>query len=437
MWLAALAVYVVAIVGRTSFGVAGVMAIDRFHSAASGIALFTAVQVGVYALAQIPTGVAIDRLGPRTMLVAGAVVMGLGQVILGSTTSYSVALVARVLIGLGDATAFLSVMRILPFWFPLHVTPLITQLTAAVGQLGQFISAVPFLALLQFAGWTPAFLTLGVSGVLIALAAAVAVADAPAPIDVDSANDDAGADGAAGAAPIQPAPKAPVRRSVLQPLAKVLKDPVCWFRFFCHWIAMVPIIVFLLLWGVPMMTLGMGLSSAQAGTALTLTTIVQAVAGPVLGVLSQRLGNHRDWGVLAFATLMAGTWLWFLASPTPRGFIAILVVMAVLAISSPVSNYGFDFIRELLDSRVVATGTGLANMGGFTASMLAAQGIGWLLDFSASRSGAPAPASYTWADFRLAWLGLIGVWAIGVAGFFATRRFLQRRKHPRFRVKVE
>ena len=56
VWLGAVAVYAVAILGRTSFGVASVEAIDRFDVDASRIAVFTAVQVGVYAFAQIPTG---------------------------------------------------------------------------------------------------------------------------------------------------------------------------------------------------------------------------------------------------------------------------------------------------------------------------------------------------------------------------------------------
>lgn len=68
----------------------------------------------------------IDKFGPRILLVVGAVIMGVGQVILGFTSNYGVAIFARVLIGAGDATGFLSVMRILPYWFPLHRTPMFT-----------------------------------------------------------------------------------------------------------------------------------------------------------------------------------------------------------------------------------------------------------------------------------------------------------------------
>ena len=118
MWVAAMLVYIVAITGRTSFGVAGLEAMERFDVDASRIAVFTSVQLGIYAFAQIPTGVLIDKYGPRKLLVIGAVIMGVGQVALGLTANYWMAIAARLLIGAGDATAFLSVMRILPYWFP-------------------------------------------------------------------------------------------------------------------------------------------------------------------------------------------------------------------------------------------------------------------------------------------------------------------------------
>ena len=169
VWVAAVLVYIVAITGRTSFGVAGLEAIDRFEVDASRIAVFTSVQLGIYSLAQIPTGMLIDKFGPRRLLVIGSIIMGVGQVSLGFTSNYWVAIAARLLIGAGDATAFLSVMRILPYWFPLHRTPMFTQVTSSLGQLGQFISALPFAMLLGWGGWTLAFVTLGAVGILIAV----------------------------------------------------------------------------------------------------------------------------------------------------------------------------------------------------------------------------------------------------------------------------
>lgn len=425
VWTAAVLVYIVAITGRTSFGVASVDAIDRFQVDASRIAVFTSVQVGVYALAQIPMGMLIDRLGPRRMLVYGAVIMAVGQILLGFTTSYWVAIGARVLIGAGDATAFLSVMRILPYWFPLKKTPLFTQMTSALGQLGQFISAVPFLAILQGPGWATAFISLGAVGVLIALAAGVAVADSPETWAAEKARKQDLADTAAGLTPPErpeQSGKDQARMPVGRLLATVLRDPLCWQGFFNHYSGMLFQIVFTLLWGVPMMTLGMGLSPATVGLVLTLNTVASVCAGPILGPISARLGSNRILATFVMSGSIGVTWLVFFTPDEPRGVVAIIIVNIIMAAFTPSSNLGFDDIREGLDRRIVATATGMANMGGFFGAMISAQAVGLLLDFSADGQ------TYEWNDFRFAWLTVILAWAVGLLGLLIFRILVQRRR---------
>ncbi|MHA2789413.1 MFS transporter [Corynebacterium sp. S7] len=400
VWGAACIVYIVAILGRTSFGVASVDAIDRFQVDASRIAVFTSVQVGVYALSQIPMGLLIDRFGPRRMLVAGALIMGVGQILLGFTTNYWVAIAARVLIGMGDATAFLSVMRILPYWFPLKKTPVFTQLTASFGQIGQFLSAVPFLWLLNTSGWTVAFVTLGAIGILVSLAAFVAVSDAPE----DST-------------PVKAEKKARSgegRVSLGQSLKTVLTSPICWQAFFIHGVSMLYVNVFSLLWGMPLMTLGMGLPQTQAGMVLVVNTISAVIAGPILGIISARAGNKRTNVVFVATAINTGAWVLFFLSPEPRGLVAIIVLNIIMAFATPASNFGFDQIREKLPNGVVATGTGFGNMGGFLAAMIAAQLVGILLDQHSHGQ------SYQWLDFRFAWLAVFGVWAVYMVGLITT-----------------
>ncbi|MGV0326861.1 MFS transporter [Corynebacterium confusum] len=417
VWVAAVLVYIVAITGRTSFGVAGVDAIERFGVDASRIAVFTSVQVGVYALAQIPTGIAIDRFGPRNMLVVGAVVMGIGQVILGFTTHYWVAIGARVLIGGGDATAFLSVMRILPYWFPLHRTPMLTQVTGSMGQLGQFASAVPFLWLLGATGWTAAFVSLGAVGIIIALAAAVAVADSPEKAGVYEDQ----------VVEVQPNSQA---LSIPQRLKSVVTSPVAWQAFFIHYSNLFFQIVVVMMWGVPLMTLGMGLSEASAGLVLTINSVFLVLIGPLHGKISARTGNARDLIAVGFSTLHVLFWAWFFSASEPRGLAAALGFAFIIALCCPSANYGFDLVREHLGRDVVATATGLGNMGGFIAGMLGAQSFAFLLD-SHSQG-----AAYEWGDFRYAAWAILAVWVVGVIGILVTRwlRRVEEEPGPRIRI---
>ena len=405
MWVAAVLVYIVAITGRTSFGVAGLEAIDRFEVDASRIAVFTSVQLGIYSLAQIPTGMLIDRFGPRRLLVIGSVIMGVGQVLLGFTSNYWVAIAARLLIGAGDATAFLSVMRILPYWFPLHRTPMFTQVTSSLGQLGQFISALPFAMLLGWGGWTMAFVTLGAVGILIAVAAAVAVADSPETLGIV---------------------KKPKEKPNAQPesigalLSQVFRSPVAWQAFFIHWVGLAATNVFVMLWGMPMMTQGMEMSKAKSSLVLTLLAVFLVFVGPLHGKISSRAQHVRPWLSLGFVAVHVLAWLLFFAFGTDSGLAAILVVSFITALCTPTANYGFDIVRERMDRSVVATATGLGNMGGFTSGMLGAQLFGMVLDHS---SDAP---DYSMPDFTAAAAAVLAVWVVGMIGVVITH-FLRRR----------
>lgn len=417
MWAAAVLVYLAAITGRTSFGVAGVEALDRFGVDASRLAVFTAVQVGVYALAQIPVGLAIDRFGARRTMVVGALVMATGQIVLALTASYPIAILARVLIGAGDASAFLSAMRLLPAWFPLRVTPLFTQLTAGLGQIGQFISAVPFLMLLHAEGWTASFLALGSGIALVGIAAAIAIADVPpAPAEPDGRTGSGGGTSSSE----NRAPRATVREM----LGIVLRHPVCWQGFFTHWVGLMHQATFTLLWGMPLMTLAMGLSPAQAGAVLVVNTIAAVAAGPLMGMASARFAARRGTLTVVISVALMGMWVVFLLPDAPRGLAAIIALNIGMAALSSASSLGFDSVREAVDRRALATGTGLSNMGGFLAAMVAAQGIGVLLDVS---SGGGA---FQWSDFRVAWAAIVAVWVLGMVGLLtsmAMRRRIERR----------
>ena len=169
----------------------------------------------------------------------------------------------------------------------------------------------------------------------------------------------------------------------------------------------------------------MGLSDAQVGLVLTINVITSMVAGPLLGPISARLGRNRILASFTFAGFIGIAWIIFFLPAEPRGVTAIILVNIVMAAFTASSNYGFDDIREGLDRRIVATATGMANMGGFFAGMFAAQIVGFMLDYSADGR------AYTWADFRFAWWAVTITWGIGMIGLFASRIAVTRRRAAR------
>lgn len=407
-WGLAMCAYVVGVAGRTSLGVAGVQAIERFDLSASMLAAFSSLQLGVYALSQVPAGLVLDRVGPRRMLAGGAALLATGQVFMATASSLPLAFAARVLVGMGDATAFISVLRMLPSWFPVRRIPLLTQLTSILGQLGQVVSAWPFAGVLHRFGWTPAFGMLAALGFCAALL--VLAFDADTPSDVSRGLRRRPRVGRSGR-------REPLRRS----LARVLTEPATWLAFSTHWVGASPIIVFTLLWGVPFMTLGLGLSAAAASTVLVVCTVAQVLAGPAIGQLTAERPGWRAGMVAGAAAALVAAWVAAILPTAPGGLAVVLVLAVAVAVSGCASSIGFDFLRPAVPSARLGTAVGATNMGGFTGGLLTVQAIGAILD----RHAGGAPLGY--ADFRVAMAAQVVTSLLGLIGVALGLRAVRRR----------
>src|SRR6476646_3851485 len=153
IWAVALSVYVLAVFHRSSLGVAGLLAQDRFGISAAQLSFFVVLQLIVYAGLQIPIGVMLDRYGSRALLLSGLVMMSVGQLAFAYATTFPVAVLARAVLGAGDATVFVSVIRLVALWFLVRQAPMVTQLTGQAGQVGAIIAAAPLAFALHQFGW--------------------------------------------------------------------------------------------------------------------------------------------------------------------------------------------------------------------------------------------------------------------------------------------
>jgi MFS family permease len=397
VWSVALVAYVVGVMHRTSFGVSGLDAAHRFAAAPAALSGFVVLQLLVYAALQIPVGLLLDRFGARALVATGALTMAAGQLLLALTSSLPLAVAARVLVGAGDALTFISVLSVVTAWFPARRVPVMTQLTGLVGQLGQVLSAVPFAALLHGAGWTPAFLSAAGVGLAAGLAVLAVVRDRPP--------------GTPCPPPAAPAPE------VLRGLRRSWSEPGTRLGLWTHLGTQFSGTVFGLLWGVPYLVAGQGMTPAQAGASLTLLVVVGIVAGPLFGEFAARHPMRRSSLVLAVivAHVLAWTAVLLVTPPAPRWLLVVLVV--VLGTGGPGSLLGFDFARTFNPAARQGAAVGIVNEGGFVASLLVAWAIGVVL----GRAG-----GYTPEAFRVAWTVQYAVWAFALAAVLVARHRARR-----------
>ncbi len=397
MWGVGVLAYVVAVFQRTSLAVAGQYATERFGVGASVLSLFAVLQLLVYAACQIPVGLILDRVGSRTMIAAGGLVMAAGQLTLAVATEPGVAIVARVLVGAGDAMTFISVLRLIPAWFPTRRVPLITQLSGLLGQLGQVASAIPLAAALAGPGWSVAYGGAAAIGVLVTVLIFAVVRNAP--VDAEP-----------------PRPATSFRRAMTDLRASFLA-PGTRLGLWSHFSTQFSGMVFALLWGFPFMTAGLGYSSSVAAGLLTLMVAAAAIIGPVLGQLTGRYPLRRS--NLIFAVLIATvvTWTVVLIWPGRPPFGLLVVLVLVLAAYGPASAVGFDFARTFNPSTRLGGATGIVNMGGFVASLVTILAVGVILDLAT-----PPGRTYALGAFKLAFCFQYLGWALGLISLRRTRR---------------
>jgi MFS family permease len=393
VWAVAVVAYILTVMQRTSLGAAGLEAARRFSISPGVLAAFVFIQVTVYIAAQTPAGLLVDRFGPRAMLVVSGVFLTAGQLVLATATALPQAVLARVLVGLGDAIVFVAVLGLVPRWFAARRVPVITQLTTILGQLGQILSAVPFLVLLHHAGWSTAFGFAAAGSALVALLAAAVVRNAPA--------------GGWSPAPSMSA------REIGRQLRDVWARPGTRLGFFGHMGTQFSMMVFALLWGLPYLESAQHLSVSAAGGLMTLFVLCTICIGPVVGMLTSRYPARRSWLLLTVIAADALTWTAVLAfpGPAPRWLLVLLVV--VLAAGGPGSVVGFDIARTSNPRPNLGVAQSMVNMGGFLATLFVLGVMGEVMT---------ALGGFTPAAFRVAWLVQYPVWLVAVIGVLVMRR---------------
>ncbi|MBB5641176.1 MFS transporter [Cryobacterium roopkundense] len=395
--------YLSAVLQRTSLGIAGVSATERFGGSAAVLSSLAVVQLIVYAAAQIPVGVMVDRFGPRTLMLGGTALMVVGQLTLAFSPTIAVAIVGRILVGAGDAAIFISMIRLISSWFSGRIVPLLSQWMGNIGQLGQVLSAIPLAWLLHIGGWTQAFVAAASVAVIALIVLLIFVRDRP-----PDAHE---------------LPRSQSWGDALTQLRISFRRPGTQLGFWSHYVTQSSGTVFTLLWGFPFMVYGLGYEPARAAGMLTILVGAGLVFGPVLGILTARHPLRRSNIVLGIVTAIGIAWSVVLLWPGTPPVAVIVGLLIVLGIGGPGSLIGFDFARTFNPQRSLGSANGVVNVGGFTASFTIMFLMGLVLDMlnNLRVAGGAASDLYSLDSFKLAFAVQYVIIGIGVVFLLRAR----------------
>lgn len=382
---------VVAVLQRSSLGVAATDALTRFGITAATLGVFSMVQLLVYAALQVPVGVLIDRYGSKRLIVVGSLLMAGAQSMFAFADSVPLALAARSVLGIGDALTFISVMRLVPSWFPPERSGRITTATGPLNQLGFVLSAVAFVAVLAALGWTPSFLLAALTSLLAGGLVLALLTDSPYP---------------------RP-PRVPLGHALAvagRSLREAWAAPGTRLAFWLNFTTLFPGMAFGVMWGYPFLTVGQELSPAVAGALMTALAIAGIAYGITLGSVMSRYPFYRSLISLGLVAVTMVVWGVVLGWPGRAPLWLLVVLVLVIPTTGIAALTSFEFARNFNPMSRLGSAIGVVNVGGFVGTLLAVVVIGVVLEMASS---VPAP-DYTLNAFKWAFATQYLLWALGV-----------------------
>ena len=362
-----------------------------FDTTAASLGVLAATYFYVYTLMQVPTGVLVDTLGPRRILLIGGVVSFVGSLWFGLAPDLSNALIGRTLIGLGVSVTFIAMLKIIALSFEEHRFASLTGLGVFVGNIGSVLAGVPLALAATELGWRTVFVAVAVASLIFGTLAwwMMRKSSAMGGVKVD-------------------------RTVVVGGLLSVVRNRQTWTPALTNLGMCGSYFTFAGLWAMPYLTQIHGYTRTIAATHLSLMYAGFAVGCLVLGIVSDRVRRRKSILLAACVAYCSiwGVWWW-------GGALNVATTMTLCFLMG-FSAAGFSLTwacaKEVNPPQLAGMSTSIANVGGFFGAAIMQPLVGWLMDRVWDGSTVNGVRVYSLGDFRF---GLSIVLAMAVFGFVA------------------
>ena len=309
----------------------------ELHLTPTQLGTLSGVLFYVYAAAQIPLGPMIDRLGSRVVISGCGVLTTLGGILFSQADTLAVAMIARMLIGIGTASVLMATFTLFSHWFSKQEFGRVSGFMVALGNLGNLAATAPLALAVGACGWRNSFLVVGVAQAAVTLLVFVKVQDKPGG---GVAHDEHGSH-----------PKT----EMMVAWGEIFGNRDFWllgvlaFSWYGNYLALQA------LWGGPYLMEVLHLSREGAGSMLMFTSFGFIVGSSLIDTVARRFFKSYKKtllaGQLALLLLMTAFMGW--AEAVPQPLLAGVFFVVGLAVSSGVMIY--PIIRSMFPVGIVGT----------------------------------------------------------------------------------
>lgn len=291
-------------------------------------------------LAQIPCGIAFDRIGARLTIAILSVPMALGAFLHSFADTGMQLAAARFLVGFGSAGSFTVGVVLISRWFAQPAWSTMLSWQFALGQIGLVLAGTPLAAAVGLVGWRFPFVFMGLIALLVGYLFLLFVADQPP--------------GAVAAAP-----KTTDRVGTFAGLRHVLTAPGLPQVLCLYMVGFAALVTVQVVWAGPYLHDVHGLNTIERGNVLLGMAIVQTLGVLIVGPLD-RLLNTRKWVAVTSASLALTALTALAAVPMPLDYTVFFLFM--LSGSSAYGGVLFAQVRGLFPAHLAGRSATITNM---------------------------------------------------------------------------
>ncbi|MGY2050580.1 MFS transporter [Methylobacterium sp. JK268] len=141
---------------------------------AADLALLSSGWFAAFAAAQVPTGLCLDRVGPRRTVAGFLLLAAGGAGLLGAASGFAGALAGMALIGFGCGPALMGALYVFGRLYPPERFAMLSSLMVGFGTAGDLLGSTPLALAAHAFGWRPILfglcaVTVGAAALILAL----------------------------------------------------------------------------------------------------------------------------------------------------------------------------------------------------------------------------------------------------------------------------
>lgn len=386
--------YFLIVTQRTAPGLISDQLMKEFNVTASTIGLLTSIQFLAYAGLQIPIGILSDRFGPNLFLIFGTLLDGLGTIIYSLAPNEYILLLARLMVGVGDAAIWVNLVLILSQWFRVKEFVGLLGIAGMSGSLGFVMATVPFSAWIAIAGWRTPFFTEGIILCLCGILLYVVLVKKPKQFltNHDVTNS---------------LKKESKHEKTLILLRRIFTDRQAWAVFFCHFGLVGIYIGFIGSWAVPYGMNVYGMTRSGASQLIMIGLIGAIIGAPLTSWISSRLDSIKR-PYLVVHIIIFICWSSFLLFNGKPPYSMLIALFFIIGYGNGASALTFVVVRKSFPLKEVGVVSGFANTGGFLSAVLLPFIFGKVLDHYHTADISVGYYHGFFITFVFSLLGLIG-----------------------------